>query len=449
MDDKNQKILIIEDNLVWQQSFRKWLGSNYIFETATDVEKAKQIYSRFLPDIVLLDLGLPQVEQGLDVLDFIISQGTDVQVIVITSSQDHQHALDAQRRGATSYFFKSENIRDELPLSVKRALRMQMLERQNRDLRKKLSDSLHFDGIVAISKQMQIILRLVEQVASTREPILITGESGVGKEIIARHIHERSSFCDKPFIAINTATLPENLLENELFGHEKGAYTGAHDMKKGQFELADGGTIFLDEIGELPVSIQAKLLRVLQEKKFYRLGGTREHHANFRLITATNRTLDKEVKAKNFREDLYYRLNVIPVKIPPLRERPDDVPALINHFVKRYCKENQIPIPRFDPALIAYLSKLQWKGNIRQLENTLIRMLVLNHKILTLKDIPEEIHGQEHPILQEALNSRLTLEEMNRMYVNLIYEHTNKNKKLACDLLDVNYRTLMKRLKKE
>ena len=449
MDDKNQKILIIEDNLVWQQSFRKWLGSNYIFETAADVEKAKQIYSRFLPDIVLLDLGLPQVEQGLDVLDFIISQGTDVKVIVITSSQDHQHALDAQQRGATSYFFKSENIRDELPLSVKRALRMQMLERQNRDLRKKLSDSLHFDGIIAISKQMQTILRLVEQVASTREPILITGESGVGKEIIAQHIHERSSLCDKPFVAINTAALPENLLENELFGHEKGAYTGAHEMKKGQFELADGGTIFLDEIGEMPLLIQAKLLRVLQEKKFYRLGGTTEHHANFRLITATNRTLDKEVKAKNFREDLYYRLNVIPVKIPPLRERPDDVPALINHFIERYCKENQIPIPRFDPTLIAYLSKLQWKGNVRQLENTLIRMLVLNHKILTLKDIPEEIHGQEHPILQEALNSLLTLEEMNRVYVNLIYEHTNKNKKLACDFLDVNYRTLMKRLKKE
>jgi DNA-binding NtrC family response regulator len=449
MDDKNQKILIIEDNLVWQQSFRKWLGPNYIFETAVDIEKAKQIYSRFFPDIVLLDLGLPQVEQGLDVLDFIISQGTDVKVIVITSSQDHQHALEAQRRGANSYFFKSENIRDELPLSIKRALRMQMLERQNRDLRKKLSDSLHFDGIIAISKQMQTILRLVEQIASTREPILITGESGVGKEIVAQHIHDRSSFANKPFVAINTAALPESLLENELFGHEKGAYTGAHEMKKGQFELADGGTIFLDEIGELPVSIQAKLLRVLQEKKFYRLGGTQEHFANFRLITATNRSLDKEVKAKNFREDLYYRLNVIPVKIPPLRERPDDVPALINHFVERYCKENQIPIPRFDPAFIAYLSKLQWKGNIRQLENTLIRMLVLNQKILTLKDIPEDIHGKEHPILQEALNSRLTLEEMNRMYVNLIYEHTQKNKKLACDFLDVNYRTLMKRLKKE
>lgn len=449
MEQNNQKILIIEDNLIWQQSYKKWLGNQYIFEMADDLEKAKQMFARFLPDIVLLDLGLPQVEQGLEVLDFIISQGTDAQVIVITSSQDHQHALEAQRRGAGSYFFKSENIQDELPLSVKRALRMQALERQNRDLRKKLTDALHFDGIIAVSKQMQNILRLVEQIKHTREPVLISGESGVGKEVIAKHIHQRSNFADKPFIAINSAALPENLLENELFGHEKGAYTGAYEMKKGQFELAEGGTIFLDEIGELSLNMQAKLLRVLQEKKFYRLGGTKEHRADFRLITATNRSLVEEIKKKQFREDLYYRLNVIPIKIPPLRERPDDIPALINHFVEKYTRQHKIAQPRFDPALVAYLSRLQWKGNVRQLENTLIRMLLLNHKNLTLKDVPDEIQEQENPILQQALSHRLTLEELIRMYVHLVYEHTNKNKKQACEFLDINYRTLNKRLGNE
>jgi two-component system, NtrC family, response regulator AtoC len=449
MELNDQKILIIEDNLIWQQSYKKWLGNQYIFEMAGDLEKAKQMFARFLPDIVLLDLGLPQVEQGLEILDFIISQGTDVQVIVITSSQDHQHALEAQRRGAGSYFFKSENIQDELPLSVKRALRMQALERQNRDLRKKLTDALYFDGIIAVSKQMQNILRLVEQIKNTREPVLISGESGVGKEIIAKHIHQRSSSVDKPFIAINSAALPENLLENELFGHEKGAYTGAHELKRGQFELAEGGTIFLDEIGELSLNMQAKLLRVLQEKKFYRLGGTREHRADFRLITATNRSLTEEVKKKQFREDLYYRLNVIPIKIPPLRERPDDIPALINYFVEKYTRQNKIAHPRFDPALIAYLSRLQWKGNVRQLENTLIRMLLLNHKHLTLKDVPDEIQEQENPILQQALSNRLTLEELTRMYVHLVYEHSHKNKKLACEFLDINYRTLSKRLENE
>jgi len=449
MELNNQKIFIIEDNLIWQQSYKKWLGNQYIFEMAGDLEKAKQMFARFLPDIVLLDLGLPQVEQGLEILDFIISQGTDVQVIVITSSQDHQHALEAQRRGAGSYFFKSENIQDELPLSVKRALRMQALERQNRDLRKKLSDALYFDGIIAVSKQMQNILRLVEQIKNTREPVLISGESGVGKEIIAKHIHQRSNSADKPFIAINSAALPENLLENELFGHEKGAYTGAHDLKRGQFELAEGGTIFLDEIGELSLSMQAKLLRVLQEKKFYRLGGTKEHRADFGLITATNRSLTEEVKKKQFREDLYYRLNVIPIKIPPLRERPDDIPALINYFVEKYTRQHKIAQPRFDPTLIAYLSRLQWKGNVRQLENTLIRMLLLNHKHLTLKDVPDEIQEQENPILQQALSNRLTLEELARMYVHLVYEHTQKNKKLACEFLDINYRTLIKRLVNE
>jgi len=446
---KNQKILIIEDNVVWQQSFRKWLGKEYIFEFAAEIEKAKQIFIRFLPDIVLLDLGLPKIEQGLEILDFMISQGTDVKVIVITSSQDHQNALDAQKRGASSYFFKSENIKDELPLSVKRALQMQSLERENQNLRRKLTDTLSFDGIISVSKQMQNILRLAEQIKNTREPVLLTGESGVGKEVIALHIHSRSSFSDKPFVAINSAALPENLLENELFGHEKGAYTGAHDLKKGQFELVNGGTLFLDEIGELPITIQAKFLRVLQEKKYYRLGGMKELTADFRLIAATNKDLSEEVKNKTFREDLYYRLNVIPMRIPPLRERPDDIPALINYFNGRYCQQNNIPVPRIEPTLIAYLSRLQWKGNVRQLENTLIRMLLLNHKTLTVKDLPEQILEQENALLQDALSTKLSLDEMIRLYINLVYEYTGNNKKAACEFLNINYRTLNSRLKKD
>ena len=441
-----QKILIIEDNPVWQKSYKKWLGPHYHYEFATEVEKARQIFERFLPDIVLLDLGLPLIQQGLDVLDFIVSKGTDVKIIVITSSQDHQNALEAQRRGASSYFFKGENIKEELPLVVKRVLRMQALERENRNLRQQLTSSLHFEGIVAVSKQMQNILKLVEQIRNTREPVLLTGESGVGKEVIARHIHARSKVANKPFVAINSAALPENLLENELFGHEKGAFTGANGVKKGQFEIVNGGTLFLDEIGELPLSIQAKLLRALQEKKFYRLGGTKELTANFRLITATNRDLTDEVKKKKFREDLFYRLNVIPIRIPPLRERPDDIPALISQITTRYCRDNNIPEPRLDPTLIAYLSRLQWKGNVRQLENTLIRMLVLNQQNLTIKDIPEDIQEQENPVLQNALANRFTLEEITRMYINMVYEYLGYNKKAACEFLDINYRTLSSRL---
>jgi len=444
---QNQKILIVEDNVIWQQSFRKWLGNQYIFEFASDVESAKKIFIRFLPDLVILDLGLPKIELGLALLDYFISQGSDAKIIVITSSQGHQHALEAQRRGASSYFFKSENIKDELPLMVKRALQMQALERENRLLRRKLDEKLVFEDIVAVSQQMQKILHLIEQIRDTTEPVLITGESGVGKEVIARHIHRRSKLADKPFIAINSAALPETLLENELFGHEKGAFTGAQTLKKGKIELVNGGTLFLDEIGDLPPSIQAKLLRVLQEKRFYRLGGEKELTADFRLITATNRSLIDEVKKGKFREDLFYRLNVIPIHIPPLRERPDDIPALINHIVEVYCAKNKIAVPRIDPTLITYLSRLEWKGNVRQLKNTLIRMLVLNPTQLTVKDLPDELLEKENPILQNALSNKLTLEEMTRLYVKMVYEHVGKNKKAACEFLNINYRTLMNRLK--
>lgn len=444
-----QKILIIEDNLIWQQSFQKWLGADYIYEHATNVHKAKQVFVKFLPDIVLLDLGLPQREQGLEMLDFLIEQGTDAKVVVITSSKDHQDALEAQKRGASSYFFKSENLKDELPLLVKRGLRMQSLERENRDLRKRLSASMQFEGIIAVSKQMQNILMLIEQMRNTKEPVLITGESGVGKEIIAKHIHKRSRFSKKPFVAINSAALPDNLLENELFGHERGAFTGANEVKKGQFEMVKGGTLFLDEIGELPLTIQAKLLRVLQEKKFYRLGSTEERQADFRLIVATNRDLKEEVKKKAFREDLYYRLNVIPIHIPPLRERPDDIPTLISFFIKKYCAENNIVPPKLDPSLVSYLSKLEWKGNVRQLENTLIRMVLLNQKFLTIKDIPQDIQEQVNPVLQYALANRYTMDDMTRMYAHLVYDYIGKNKKAACEFLDINYRTLNSRLKTE
>ena len=265
------KILIIEDNLVWREKYKKWLRSEYEYIDAADVADAKKSFNENLPDLVILDLGIPNIENGLEVLDSIIVKGTDVEIIVITSSKDHKHALEAQRRGANSYFFKGENIQDELPLLVKRALKMQSLKRENNRLRRKLERVFKFEHIVAVSKQMQNILSLIEKVKNSAESVLISGESGVGKEVIARHIHDRSKVREGPFIPINCAAMPENLLENELFGHEKGAFTGATQLKNGKVELANNGTLFLDEIGDLPIQLQAKLLRILQEKKFYRL----------------------------------------------------------------------------------------------------------------------------------------------------------------------------------
>ncbi len=447
MENRSLKILIVEDNIIWQKSYKKWLGDTHRYDFAEDSEMAVKTFNRFLPDIVLLDLGLPRIEQGLDTLDKMIACRTDAKIIVITASQDHKTALEAQKRGAYSYFSKSEDIKDELPLLIKRAAHMQALERENRNLRKELYENLKFKDIVAVSKDMQQILRLIETIKNTVEPVLISGESGVGKEVIAKHIHQRSKRASKPFVAINVAALPMNLLENELFGHEKGAFTGADQLKKGLFEMAEGGTLFLDEIGELPLMMQAKLLRVLQEKKFYRLGGVAELEAHFRLIAASNRDLSREVEKHNFREDLYYRINVIPIHISPLRERPDDIPALIDFFVERYCKENKIPAPVIEPSFVSYLSKMEWKGNIRQLENMIIRMLVFNPKNLSVKNLPEELQEQENPIIKNALNSKLTLDEMTRLYVKLVYEHVNQNKKAACEYLAINYRTLTSRLK--
>ena len=248
---------------------------------------------------------------------------------------------------------------------------------------------------------------------------------------------------------LNAAAIPENLLENELFGHEKGAFTGAKSLKVGYFEMSQGGTFFLDEVGDLPLAMQAKLLRVLQEKKFYRLGGNTEIEADFRLIAATNKNLQDLVNKKLFREDLFYRLNVIPISVPPLRERPDDIPALINYIVNQYCKKYNLTPPQIDPLLVSYFSKLEWKGNVRELENTLTRMLVLNQRTLSINDIPMDIQEQVNPILQYALNNKLSMEEMTKMYANLVYEHLDFNKKEACKFLNINFRTLASRLSKK
>ena len=442
------KILIIEDNLIWRESYKKWLGKTYEYMYTKDASNALQVFEQFLPHLVILDLGIPKIENGFDVLNKIISKGTDTQIIVITSSEDHKHALEAQRRGASSYFFKSENIKEELPLLVRRALKMQALERENKKLRQQLEKKFVFENIIAISKQMQNILNLIEKVKNSIESVLITGESGVGKDIIARHLHNRSKFSKNAFIAINCAAMPENLLENELFGHEKGAFTGATNLKVGKVELANNGTLFLDEIGDIPMPLQAKLLRLLQDKKFYHLGGSKEIKVDFRLIAATNKNLSDEVKNKNFREDLFYRINVIPIHIPPLRERPDDIPALIDYITQKYCQENDISVPRIDSNLITFLSRLDWEGNVRQLENTLKRMLILHHKSLSVSDLPDDIKQKSDSFLHNALMQNQNLEELTRNYTQLALSHFNGNKKETCKFLKINYRTLQNKLKK-
>lgn len=441
-----EKILIIEDNVMWAESYRKWIGNQYDLQLAFNKTEALEVFDSFLPDLIILDLGLPQIQEGLKLLDELVKKGHDAQIIVVTSFKDHEYALEAQRRGAYSYFSKGENIEEELPNLVKQALRMQKLERENQELRSKLKDHLHFENIVSVSQPMQNILHLIEKIKDSSEAILITGESGVGKEVIARHIFERSNSWNQRFVAINCAALPANLLESELFGYEKGAFTGATKTTRGKLELANEGMLYLDEIGEMTLELQAKLLRVLENKRFYRLGGEKEIKVQFRLVTATNKNLPSLIEQKRFREDLYYRINVIPIYIPPLRERPDDIPAIIHHIKNKFCIENELPELQLTSRTIAFLSHLPWEGNVRELENIIKRMIITGGENIDLADLPADLIEQTDNFLDKALANELTLDEVSKIYVKMVLDQKNNNKKEACKLLNINYRTLMNKL---
>lgn len=445
--ENNNKILIVEDNVIWGESYKKWIGNQYQTKIAFNKTEALEFCELFEPDLIILDLGLPQIRDGFDLLDELINRGKDYQIIVVTSFKDHQYALEAQKKGAYSYFSKGENLEEELPYLIKQALKMQKLERENKELRSRLKENIQFDNIVAISKQMQHILGLIENIKTSNEPVLITGESGVGKEVIANHIYEQGDRFRKNLVAINCAALPTNLLESELFGYEQGAFTGAAKTTRGKLEIANSGTLFLDEIGDMPLELQAKLLRVLETKQFYRLGGESEIEVDFRLISSTHQNLSESIKNGKFREDLFYRINVIPIHLPPLRERPDDIPALIDFFASKFCDENNIPKPKFTNRVVAFLSHLRWEGNARELENTVKRLIITNQKQIDIKDLPADIMEQNEHFLDKALANELTLEEISKIYAKMVLDLKNGNKKEACKLLDVNYRTLMKKLK--
>jgi DNA-binding NtrC family response regulator len=447
MQEKNSRILIVEDNELWSESFKQWISDEYDVKVAFNSSDALNLCESFKPDLFILDLGLPQISDGLGLLDDLIKRGQDYQIIVVTSFEEHRYALEAQRRGAYSYFSKGdENLEEALPNLISQAVKMQRLERENKELRSKLKVNIRFDDIVSVSKQMQQLLSTIENIKNSVEPVLITGESGVGKEVIARHIFNQSTRLNQNFVAINCGALPPNLLESELFGYEKGAFTGAMKTTRGKFELAHKGTLFLDEIGDMPLELQVKLLRILETKRFFRLGGEKEIAVNFRFISATNQPLAELIKDNKFREDLFYRVNVIPLHIPPLRERPDDIPAMIDHFADKFCKENEMPRRKFTNRVIAFLSHLPWEGNARELENTIKRLILTNSKQIDIENLPPDILEETNNFLDKALANELTLEEVSKIYVKMVLEQKKGNKKEACKLLNVNYRTLMSKL---
>ncbi|MCK9296051.1 MAG: sigma-54 dependent transcriptional regulator [Desulfobulbaceae bacterium] len=357
--------------------------------TAQNGEKALEIARTTDLDLVLTDMQMP-VMGGMELLRQVKAINRNLPVIMLTAYGEVEKAVAAMREGAFNYLTKPFK-NDELIANITKAVEHYSLLRENIRLRSEVKKRYSFAEMIGKNKQMQLLFNMIEKVAPTSASVLITGESGTGKELVARAIHNYSLRDKEPFISINCAALPESLLESELFGHEKGAFTGAIALRKGRFELADRGTLFLDEIGEMALSLQAKLLRIIQERTFQRVGGAQEQKVDVRIVAATNKDLKEEVEAGRFREDLYYRLNVLHVHLPPLRERIEDIPLLAEHFVSKFGRRLNKPELKISPATLRLLTTLPWVGNVRELENTIERasILCLNNSIE-----PEDVQSE-------------------------------------------------------
>jgi len=383
------KILLVDDEELILRQMRFAFEAAYDVFTTSSEGEALATFERERPAVVTVDLSLkptnPSDLGGLRLVEQFLTLEPNTRVIVITGNNDEANALKAVRAGAFDYYTKPIRL-EELSVMIRRALRIYDIEKKLQQ--EQLGRSSTFQGMIGKSKRMQDVFRFVERVASSDISILIYGESGTGKEVVAQAIHQQSQRKEHPFIVVNCAAIPDSLLESELFGHEKGAFTGAHLLKRGKFELADGGTLFLDEIGELAPALQVKLLRFLQDRKIDRVGGTSPIELDVRIIAATNRDLEKDVCNRIFREDLYYRLKVVPIELPPLRERKDDIIPLAQHFIKQSCRDHRKPPKSLSSAAEGALLMSSWPGNVRELENLISRAVVLSTgPILTPTDL--------------------------------------------------------------
>jgi len=370
-----RSILVIDDEVGTRESLKMILKNDYQVFLAKNAEEAFQQIETHPSDLILLDIILPDMD-GLRVLEKIKQKDPDQLVIMITATKTVKTAVEAMKLGAYDYITKPFDV-DELRLIISRSLSNRALREENQRLWLEIDRSFGFDNIIGKSKVMREIFKVVRQVADTRSTVLIMGESGAGKELVARAIHYHSPRRNHPFVTINCAAIPETLIESELFGHERGAFTNAIEKKLGRFEMAHQGSLFLDEIGELSLMTQAKILRFLEEKEFNRVGGSKTIKVDVRLITATNKDLPQQVKKGDFREDLFYRINVVPIILPPLRERREDIPLLIEHFIKKFNKENQKEVKGVSQEALEVMMNYKWPGNVRELENLIERVVAL------------------------------------------------------------------------
>ena len=441
------RILIIDDEKsildLLSVVFKK---EGYKVATALSAKAALDYINKNDFDLILTDIKLPQMS-GMRILQHIKDKDPDMPVVMITAYGTIKQAVEALKMGALDYVVKPFNM-EELKIIVAQGLEKRRIQAENVLLKRELKEKYGLESMVGKSKVMREIYSLIEKIAGTDSTVLISGESGTGKEIAARAIHHQSTRRDKSFVSINCGALPENLLESELFGHVKGSFTGAIANKKGMFEIAEKGTLFLDEVGEMSPWTQVKLLRTLQDKKIRRVGGTDEIPVDVRIIAATNQDLKKRIEEGKFREDLFYRLNVISLEVPPLRDRKDDIPVLITHFLKKYCARMGRKMKRIPPRVMKIFEPYPWPGNVRELENTIERIIAIEEReTITESSLPEEMLAPQSETerdyeLKPGFDLNATIDEISKNFVQQALRRANGNLKETAELLGINYRSL-------
>lgn len=444
---KRPKLLIVDDDEDLRTQMRWALAEDYDVLLAEDRQSALNLMKKGHPPVITLDLGLPPapagVEEGFATLDDILNEHDQTKVIIITGRSEKEHALRAVEKGAYDFFYKPIQL-DELKVVLRRAFHVSQLEREQKSLQQRVSGHA-FEDMLGTCAKMQDVFSIIRKISGTDAPVLIMGDSGTGKELVARAIHRRSLRQENPFIVINCGAIPENLLESELFGHEKGSFTGAHVQRKGRIEMAEGGTLFLDEIGELPLSLQVKLLRFLQEKVIERVGGREQIEVDARIIAATNRDLKEAMKEGIFREDLYFRLGVITISVPPLKEREGDIILLAKAFLERFAEENGKKIKGFTNQAIDAIEQYAWPGNVRELENRIKRAVIMAEG---RKIIPSDLEMEAPKEKYENMSLKDAREAMEKELILRALTRNNRNMTKTAHDLDLSRPTLYDLLEK-
>jgi len=443
------KILVVDDEAPLREMLRKALVQmgGYTVDMAQNGQEALGKFEKDVFDLVLTDVKMPEMD-GIELLKLIKGTRPDVMVILMTAFGSIETAVEAMKMGATDYITKPVNL-DELILHIARAQKENLLLRENQLLRLEVKKKFEFSNIVGKSKKMQEVFSLIEKVAPSNSTVIIYGGSGTGKELVAKAIHYNSPRANQPFIPFNCGAIPETLVESILFGHTKGAFTGAIQAKRGLFEEAHGGTLFLDEISVVLPSVQVKLLRVLQEKEVMRVGSTERTKIDVRVIAATNEDLESNMKQGRFREDLFYRLHVFPIFLPSLRDRKEDIPLLAYHFLDRSTKETLKQIKGISKEAMNLLLEYEWPGNVRELEHAIEGAVIMSdQETLIPQDLPKTLREGSSDLIKKGLKERKSLEAIKGEYIREILKETGGNKKVAAELLKVNPRTLYRFEKK-